>query len=156
MLGHWAALAVASVGAATPAMAQSERTAEQFIETARKVYAVEDAEPEVDPCAAPSGNEIVVCARRDKVPDQRLPSPTDRARAADEMPPDPIPRAPYVLGLPECGVEVTCHRVGRAPPPIYIIDLKAIPEGLTPEEAALVSRAEASPSPAAASPGAAP
>ena len=158
MRGHSVALAVACLGAGSPLAAQSQQptTAEQFIETARKVYAVEDAEPEADPCAAPAGNEIVVCARRDKVPDQRLPSPTDRAYAADELPPDRVPRAPYVLGLPECGVEVTCHRVGRAPPPIYIIDLKAIPEGLTEEEAALVSRAEDPTSSAAASPAAAP
>jgi hypothetical protein len=158
MRGHSVALAVAWLAAGSSLAAQSEqpRTAEQFIEKARTVYSVEDAEPEADPCAAPTGNEIVVCARRDKVPDQRLPSPTDRARAADEMPPDSIPRAPYVLGLPECGVEVTCHRVGRAPPPIYIIDLKAIPEGLTAEEAALVSRASEPSSSEAASPGAAP
>ena len=74
--------------------------------------------------------------------DQRLPSPTERAIAAGEKPPDRIPDAPYVLGLPECGVEVTCHRVGKAPPPIYIIDFDKIPVALTPEEAAHVVRAE--------------
>jgi hypothetical protein len=152
------ALALGCAAMASPALAQSEqpRTAEQFIEIARKTYAVEDPELQPEPCEAPTGNEIVVCAQRDKVPDQRLPSPTDRAYAAGERPPDPIPQAPYVLGLPECGVEVTCHRVGRAPPPIYIIDLKAIPEGLTAEEAALVSRAVEPASSAEASPAAAP
>jgi hypothetical protein len=98
----------------------------------------------------------VVC-RQLEDPDQfRVASPTERANAADEMPPDPIPQAPYVLGLPECGVEVTCHRFGRTPPPIYIIDLSAIPEALTPEESALVFRAEDQPTPEAASPAAAP
>ena len=158
MRGHSMALAMGCAALAAAASAQSEqpRTAEEFIETARKAYAIEEPEPAPNPCEAPAGNEIVVCAKRDKVPDQRLPSPTDRAYAAGERPPDPIPQAPYVLGLPECGVEVTCHRVGRAPPPIYIIDLKAIPEGLTAEEAALVSRASEPPSSEGASPAAAP
>lgn len=149
----WAGLLFGSTSAAQAPEGQP-LTAEQFIETAREVYSV--PEPEVEPCAAPVGNEIVVCRQIDKVPDQRLPSPTDRARAAGEMPPDPIPEAPYVLGLPECGVEVACHRMGRAPPPIYIIDLSKIPEPLSPEEAALVFRVPDEPSPEAASPAAAP
>ena len=153
-------MAVALAGWAAPAAAQTEvpRTAEEFIETAREVYSVDESRPEA--CPAPVGNEIVVC-RRLEDPDQfRVASPTERANAAGQMPPDPIPQAPYVLGLPECGVEVVCHRIGRAPPPIYIIDLEAIPEALTPEEAALVFRAEDRPqataSPEAASPAAAP
>ena len=153
-------MAIAVAGSATPAAAQTEapRTAEQFIETAREAYSVDETRPEA--CPAPVGNEIVVC-RRLEDPDQfRVASPTERANAAGQMPPDPIPQAPYVLGLPECGVEVVCHRIGRAPPPIYIIDLEAIPEALTPEEAALVFRAEDRPqataSPEAASPAAAP
>ena len=149
-------LAVALAGWAPPAAAQSEapRTAEQFIDAARETYSVDETRPEA--CPAPVGNEIVVC-RRIEDPDQfRVASPTERANAAGEMPPDPIPSAPYVLGLPECGVEVTCHRIGRTPPPIYIIDLAALPEALTPEEAALVFRAEDGPSPEAASPAAAP
>jgi hypothetical protein len=149
---------------AAPARAQSDeeaaapRTAEQFLETAREVYSVREKGPE--PCTAPTGNEIVVCRERLDPETQRLPSPTERANAAGVMPPDPIPQAPYVLGLPECGVEVVCHRVGRAPPPIYIIDLSKIPQALTPEEAAHVFRAEDLPAepatPEAASPAAAP
>ena len=156
MRGQMMVLALAVAGSAAPAAAQTEapRTAEQFIETAREAYSVDETRPEA--CPAPVGNEIVVC-RQLEDPDQfRVASPTERAYAAGEMPPDPIPRAPYVLGLPECGVEVTCHRIGRTPPPIYIIDLAAIPEALTPEEAALVFRAEDHVSPEAASPAAAP
>jgi len=149
-------LAVALAGSAVPASAQSDapRTAEEFIEAARETYSVDETRPEA--CPAPVGNEIVVC-RRIEDPDQfRVASPTERANAAGQMPPDPIPSAPYVLGLPECGVEVTCHRIGRTPPPIYIIDLAAIPVALTPEEAARVFRAEDRPIPEAASPAAAP
>ncbi len=149
----WTGLLFSAASAAqTPA--EQPRTAEQFIDTAREAYSV--PEPEVERCATPVGNEIVVCRQLDKVPDQRLPSPTDRAQARGEMPSDPIPEAPYVLGLPECGVEVVCHRVGRPPPPIYIIDLSKIPEPLSPEEAARVFRAPDESSPEAALPAAAP
>jgi hypothetical protein len=150
----------AALSGAAPAAAQTEaaRTAEQFIEAARETYSVD--ETRLEACPTPVGNEIVVC-RQLEDPDQfRVASPTERANAAGEMPPDPIPSAPYVLGLPECGVEVTCHRIGRTPPPIYIIDLDSIPVALTPEEAALVFRAEDRPpetaTPEAASPAAAP
>lgn len=165
MRGRTVALAVALFGltaraGAQPAPATGEsRTAEEFIETARELYSVREPPPAPVVCAAPVGNEIVVCAPRDAPADQGLPSPTERALAAGERPPDPIPAAPYVLGLPECKVEVVCHRIGSAPPPIYIIDLEAIPEALTPEEAALVFRAEdlpPEPNPAEASPAAAP
>lgn len=158
------AIALGALGP-SPGLAQSEqpatsvRTAEQFLETARQAYAWEP-ETEPEPCPEASEDEIVVCRQRDAVPDQRLPSPTERAYAAGERPRDPIPDAPYVLGLPECKVEVVCHRMGSAPPPIYIIDLSKIPEALTPEEAALVFRAEDAPdalaNPAEASPGAVP
>jgi hypothetical protein len=159
MRGWGTVLAVAFAGLAAPAGAQTgsaevPRTAEQFIETARDAYSVDESRRES--CPAPVGNEIVVCRRLEDPEQFRAASPTERANAAGRMPPDPIPSAPYVLGLPECGVEVTCHRIGRTPPPIYIIDLAAIPEALTPEEAALVFRAEDRLSPEAASPTAAP
>ena len=137
---------------AGPATAQ---TAEEIIETAREVYTVDEPD-EPEPCPTSTGNEIVVCRQLDQPDDQRLASPTERAYERGETPPDPVPRAPYVFGLPQCGVEVTCHRIGRAPPPIYIIDLSKIPEPLSPEEAARVGRAEDLPSRAAASPAAAP
>lgn len=138
--------------------AEDSRTAEQFIETAHEAYSVRS--PRASPAPAPTGNEIVVQARRDVSESQRLSSPTERAYAAGQRPPDRIPDAPYVFGLPECGVEVTCHRIGRAPPPIYLIDFAALPEPLTPEEAVRVRRAEdaplAFPTPAEASPAAVP
>ncbi len=140
------ALAIALIGLAAPAGAQDEdgaeetRTAEQYIERAREVYSV--TRREADPCPEAVGNEIVVCRRFEDPDELRVESPTRRAYLAEKPPPDPIPAAPYVLGLPECGVEVTCHRIGRAPPPIYIIDLSKIPVALTPEEARHVYRAE--------------
>ena len=162
MRGQAVLLAVALAGLASPAAAQpaatgdEPRTAEQFIETAREVYSVIER---AEPCAAPVGDEIVVCRQVLDPESQAMPSPTERAYANDEMPPDPIPNAPNVFGLPPCKAYTFCAKVGRAPPPIYIIDLSKIPEALTPEEAALVFRAEdlpPEPSPAEASPAAAP
>ncbi len=156
------ALAVALLGVDAPAWAQSEqaasapRTAEQFIETAREVYAVDEPEPEQEACPIPTGQEIVVCEQVDRPSDQRLASPTERANAAGEMPPDPIPNAPDVFGLPPCSAYTFCAKMGRTPEPPLIIDLAAIPEPLTPEEAASVFRAEDAPSQEAASPAAAP
>ena len=161
MRGQTIALAVVLLPAARPATAQSvppeepqPRTAEQFIETARRIYSVR--EPRSEPCVAPVGNEIVVCREVDKIPDQRLPSPTERAQATGERPPDAVPQAPYVLGLPECGVQVACHRMGSAPRPIHIIDFDSIPEPLPPEQAALIGRVEDASRSEGASPAAAP
>ena len=141
--------------AATAAGAQSGesediRTAEQMIEIALEAYSVR--QPRAEPCPAPVGNEIVVCRQLEDPDKLRVQSPTERAYAAGEMPPDPIPNAPDVFGLPPCSAYMFCSKVGRTPPPIYIIDLEAIPEPLTPEEARHVVRAEDAPSPAAASP----
>ena len=149
------ALALAVILGGLLAGPASAQTAEEIIEAARKVYTVDEPD-EPEPCPTSTGNEIVVCAELDQPDDQRLTSPTERAYQSGETPPDPVPRAPYVFGLPQCGVEVTCHRIGRAPPPIYIIDLSKIPEPLTPGEAALVYRAEDLPTPEEASPAAAP
>ena len=151
MRGAAVTLAIAALGLAAPAGAQSEQaaeqppTAEQLIATAREVYSIDEPEPEPKPCAAATAAEIVVCQQRARVPDQRLPSPTERAQAAGEMPPDPVPRAPDVFGLPPCRSYMVCTKIGRAPPPILIIDLEALPEPLSPEEAALVFRAEDAP-----------
>ena len=143
----------AAAGAESGAKGAGPRTAVPVMATGGKVYAA--VEPAPEPCATPTANEIVVCAKHDEPPDQRLTSPTDRAYAAGEMPPDPVPRAPDVFGLPPCRSYTFCAKVGRTPPPIYIIDLSKIPEPLTPEEAALVFRAEEAANPEAASPTAA-
>ncbi|HEY6814773.1 MAG TPA: hypothetical protein VI168_04460 [Croceibacterium sp.] len=133
------AAAVAALFVAPCARAQEgeeARTAEQMIEVAREVW----RSPDLRPCPQSTPDEIVVCA-----PDSeefRVESSMDEAIRKGEAPPDPNPRAPYVLGLPECGVEVQCYRVGRTPTRPLIIDLAALPHPLTREEAAHVYRAE--------------
>jgi hypothetical protein len=152
----------AAFGLAGPVAAQSDeapeaqRTAEQFIETARNAYALDKPEPA--PCPEATSDEIVVCRQYEDMPDQRLQSPTQRAYAAGEMPPDPIPNAPDLYGGMRGGVIVArgCF-VPPCPRPMPpLVDFDSIPEPLTPEEAALVYRAEDAPSPEAASPAAAP
>ena len=143
---------------ALPACAQDDAergpTAEELIETARELYAAR--EPQPDPCPEATGSEIVVCRRLEDPEGFRVPSSTDEAIANGTRPRDRIPQAPDVFGLPPCSSYQFCTKVGRTPPPIYIIDLAAIPEPLTPEEAAGVVRAEDLATRAAASPAAAP
>ena len=161
MLGRAVACAAALALSLAPraAGAQDEEaepapTAEEMIEVSREAW----RSPDLRGCPEAQPGEIVVCE-----PDNdqyRVESPTDEAIRTGQPMPDGIPRAPYVLGLPECGVEVVCHRIGRAKPAPLIIDLEALPHPLSPEEAALVFRAEdrpaAAPTPEAASPAAAP
>jgi hypothetical protein len=147
MRGQAVTLAVALVGLACPAAAQSDapaegRTAEQFIATAHEAYSVEQPEP--DPCPTATNAEIVVCERYDQVPDQRLQSPTERAYADGAMPPDPIPSAPDLYGGMRGGVVVArgCF-VPPCPRPMPpMVDFDKIPEPLSPEQAAMVFRAE--------------
>lgn len=153
------AAAIAAALATSPSRGQEagagpSLTAEEMIEVAREEWRT--VRPKGCPPAKPG--EIVVCK-----PDEEqfsVESTLDEAIREGRTVPDGIPRAPYVLGLPECGVEVTCHRIGRPPARPLMIDLAALPHPLTPEEAAHVYRAEdlpaAAASPAAASPAAAP
>ena len=152
----------AAFGLVVPAAAQSDqapeaqRTAEQLIETARHAYALD--EPQSDPCPQATPDVIVVCRQFEDLPDQRLQSPTQRAYADGEMPPDPIPNAPDLYGGMRGGITVArgCF-VPPCPRPMPpLVDFDSIPEPLTPEEAALVFRAEDQASPEAASPAAAP
>jgi len=160
MLGRAVAFATAAatclVGSTSRAQerdAGGEVSAEEMIEVAREVWRPPGLRRR---CPAPKPGEIVVCAPNPE--EFRVESPTDEAIRKGKAVPDGIPRAPYVFGLPSCEV-VKCNRMGRAPEPPLLIDLEALPHPLTPEEAALVFRAEDAPvesaRPEAASPAAA-
>ena len=119
MLGKAVALAAAIAacldahdGRAQEGEAQSELTAEEMIEVAREEWRT--VEPKGCPVAKPG--EIVVCKPGDE--EFRAESSIDEAIRKGEAVPDGLPRAPYVSLLPECGVEVTCHRMGRTPEPV--------------------------------------
>ena len=151
------ATALAACTAAWPARAQETadtRTAEEMIEVAHDEW----RSPNLQRCPEAQPGEIVVCAEDDAK--YRVESPIDEAIRKGEPVPDGVPRAPDVFGLPPCSSYTVCAKVGRTPEPPLLIDLEALPHPLTPEEAALVFRADdrtAEPAtPGAASPAAAP
>lgn len=82
---------------------------------------------------------IVVCGR-DNGEDVRVPSTTDSDPDSKEAQDTGIPRAPNVSGLPDCSKG--CIGVGSAPPKVYIIDLKAIPEAPKDSDADKVAKGE--------------
>ena len=158
MLRTLAALAgILTVLAASPCRGQDEpgraATTEAMIETAREVWRPPGLRRG---CPAPQrANEIVVCAEN---PDKyRVASPTDEAIERGEAVDDGLPRAPDVFGIPAGGVTVAkgCFIPPCPRPMPPLIDFSALPEPLTPEQAARVFRAEDAPpglSPEAASP----
>ncbi len=101
------------------------------------------AEPEQPAC--PGGteggdNDIVVCARED--------SAQWRVRSSREIDPlsrealrDGLPRAPQ-LDRGSCKGQPGCMTGGWVPPPVYYIDLKAIPEAPAGSDADKVARGE--------------
>lgn len=156
MLGKAVAIAAALAASFGPEGAGAQDadavpTAEQMIEVARETWGTSDAHRR---CPEAKPGEIVVCEPKQE--DFRVESPIDEAIRTGQSVPDGLPRAPDVFGLPPCEAYTVCSRVGRTPEPPLLIDLAALPHPLTPEEAALVFRAEDPATPAAASPAAAP
>ncbi len=83
--------------------------------------------------------EIVVCAP-DRGEDQRVPSSADsdpRSRSALRT---GMPSAPNVSGLPDCSSG--CIGMGWAPPPVYYIDVKALPQAPEGSDAEKVAKGE--------------
>lgn len=140
-MGAMACLLCTAGGARAQAVA--DPTAETLIEAARDRYRPPGLRAECAPAAA---GEIVVCAQGED--EQRLSSPTDDAIARGEAVYDGMPRAPEPLDWPPCKPTIFnnfCARVYRPLPRPVLIDLAALPEALTAEEAAAVFRAEETP-----------
>ena len=92
-------------------------------------------------CGAPSSNgEIVVCAA-DHGEDQRIPSTAASDPGSHQALYDGLPRAPQ-LDRGSCKGQAGCQAFGYAPPPIYYIDLKAIPEAPAGSDADLIAKGE--------------
>lgn len=132
-------LAIAPTLAQTPpANGEADSRVTTMIDHARDKY----GPPRPKPCYAQphAADEIVVCAQdRSKF----------RAAPSSEVDPlgkaatnDGVPRAPDFARLPSCAVR-KCQ--GYAPPPIYIIDLKAIPEAPEGSDADKIARGEMAP-----------
>jgi len=93
-------------------------------------------------CGTSTGKgEIVVCGS-DHGEDVRVPSTADSDPDSREGQDTGIPQAPSVSGLPDCRKH--CIGMGKAPPRIYVIDLKSIPEAPKDSDAEKVAKGEIS------------
>ena len=131
-----------AIAANAPLRAQERRTATAAELAARQREQVREDMTRPQECQpdAMQPDTIVVCG------------PAERRRQATQSVMSVLP-APVEAQLnelnglraPPCwvtGDSSVCIRGGWAPPPLYLIDLDAIPEALTPKEAEHVYRAE--------------
>ena len=86
--------------------------------------------------------DIVVCAPDDGE-QWRVPSTADSDPTSPEGMRDGVPRAPQ-LDRGSCKGQPNCFGGGWAPPPIYIIDLAAIPDSPKGSDAEKVAKGEMS------------
>lgn len=96
-------------------------------------------------CDSGGGDDtvIVVCAP-DRGEDQRVPSTAQSdpaSRAARHELDNGVPRAPQ-LDRGSCRGKPGCAIGGWAPPPVYVIDVKALPEAPAGSDADLIARGE--------------
>lgn len=93
-------------------------------------------------CGEPGpGGEIVVCGA-DHGEQWRVPSTTDSDRGSHQAMDTGVPAAPNVSSLPDC--RRGCLGFGKAPPPLYIIDLRKMPEAPAGSDADRIAKGELS------------
>lgn len=123
MASIWLALAAApALADPVPADDPAEARVTEMLARARDVYGIRDSRTV---CRPSSGDEIVVCADHGR--DQRMPSTANtdpNSLAARRMLNNGVPRAPQF----DHGYCASCQHFGRVPPPVYYVDLKALPE----------------------------
>ena len=88
-----------------------------------------------------SRGEIVVCGA-DHGEDLKVPGSADEPGSHQSLY-NGIPQAPSVSGLPDCS-QHKCIGIGKAPPKIYIIDVKSLPEAPMGSDADKVAKGEIS------------
>ncbi len=86
-----------------------------------------------------AGGEILVCGA-DRGEDIRVPSTADDDPFSREGLNNGVPRAPNVSGLPDCSRG--CIGVGSVPPPLYVINVKELPEAPKDSDAEKVANGE--------------
>lgn len=127
-----------------PAQAQDssdelDRKVAERIEQSRAIYGVPDPRLRCRP--KPGSDEIVVCVDRgeDQKVDRAAPDPNtlEGRRALDGG----IPRAPQ-FDRGSCRGEPGCVTGGWAPPPVYYIDMEAIPEPPPGSDADKIAKGE--------------
>ena len=124
---------------AAPAVAQDAAgpTAEEAVAREQRVYG--PPKPRAS-CGVPdTTGEIVVCAPSDK--EFRVMSSADLDPTGHEATYDGLPRAPQ-LDKGSCKGQAGCVSFGYNPPPVYYIDLKAIPEAPEGSDADLIAKGE--------------
>jgi len=139
----WPAAVILPAAAAAQSDAEPDQRIARMIENARHAY----SSPAQGYCDATQGDtnqgdgeEIVVCApargNRWRVPSTSASAPDSPAALNDGL-----PRAPWVSRLPDCrGGD--CMGFGWAPPPVHMIDLKAIPEPPAGSDADRIAKGE--------------
>ena len=88
-----------------------------------------------------SRGEIVVCGG-DRGDDLKVPGSADDPDSREGLN-NGVPQAPSVSGLVDCKVK-KCRNFGRVPPPVFVIDLKSIPEAPKGSDAEKVANGEIS------------
>lgn len=88
-----------------------------------------------------SRGEIVVCGV-DRGEDLKVPGSADEPGSHQSLY-NGIPQAPSVSGLADCSVK-KCIGIGKAPPKIFIIDVKSLPEAPKGSDAEKVANGEIS------------
>ena len=75
------------------------------------------------------GGDIVVCGRTTQTERYRVPSSADDDPLSGQATRNGVPHTgqSLVTSMPDCSPGHGCHAVGRAPPPIYYIDVTALP-----------------------------
>ena len=133
-------IAILSAVAAVPASAQdaADSKVDAMVTTARAAYGPYLTKPR---CGAGSGNgdEIVVCATDNK--EFRVSPTSETDPDSHEALYDGLPRAPQ-LDRGSCRGQPGCIIGGYAPPPVYYIDLKAIPDAPAGSDAEKVAKGE--------------
>ena len=119
-----AALILGGALSGGPARAQdvSQGRIDEMMERQREMFGVPSRQPR---CEQGSGDEIVVCAQDDS--QFRALSTAEEDPESDAALDDGLPRAPDFSK--KCDPQYFgCFTSGWAPPPLYLIDLEAIPE----------------------------
>lgn len=141
------ALLCCLLASAVPATAQEAAPAAATDPTGARVDAAIEQQKKVfgppNPrknCGVPDAKgEIVVCATDNK--EFRVQSSAELDPNSHEALYDGLPRAPQ-LDRGSCKGQAGCVGFGWAPPPIYYIDLKEIPEAPAGSDADLIAKGE--------------
>lgn len=131
------ALPSAALAQEDPAAASQARV-EAMIDKANAQY-MPRRTPRCGTAAASAPGEIVVCAPDNER--ERVPSSSESDPLSQQATNTGVPHAPNFARLPGCAAP-GAHCGGWAPPPVYMIDMKAIPEAPEGSDADRIARGE--------------